>query len=74
MAIVPVPPDWKLANCVPVHRKGDKCDVINYRPKSLASLVSKIMEICITLTDELFDKCKNIIGEEQNGFLRENLV
>ena len=23
-------PDWKLANVVPVHKKGDKCDVNNY--------------------------------------------
>ena len=25
-----LPPDWKLANVVPVHKKGDKCDVNNY--------------------------------------------
>ena len=62
-----VPPDWKLANVVPVHKKGDKCDVNNYRPISLTSLVVKVIEICIR--DELYDKCKNLIYDKQHGFL-----
>ena len=39
-----LPPDWKLANVVPVHKKGDKSDIENYRPISLTSLVMKVME------------------------------
>ena len=62
-----VPPDWKLANVVPVHKKGDKYDVNNYRPISLTSLVVKVMEICIR--NELYDKCKNLICDKQHGFL-----
>ena len=62
-----LPPDWKLANVVPVHKKGDKCDVNNYRPISLTSLVVKVMEICIR--DELYNKCKNLICHKQHGFL-----
>ena len=57
-----VPPDWKLANVVPVHKKGDKCDVNNYQPISLTS-----MEMCIR--DELYDICKNLICDKQHGFL-----
>ena len=62
-----VPPDWKLANVLPVHKKGDKCDVNNYRPISLTSLAVKVMEICIR--DELYNKCKNLICDKQHGFL-----
>ena len=39
-----IPSDWKSANIVPVHKKGDKNNIENYRPMSLTSLVMKIME------------------------------
>ena len=32
-----LPQDWKLANVVSVHRKGNKADIENYRPISLTS-------------------------------------
>ena len=50
-----IPSDWKTANVVPVHRKGDKCNIENYRPISLTSLVMKVMEKIIR--NELYNKC-----------------
>lgn len=35
-----VPDDWKLANVVPVFKKGEKDHMENYRPISLLSKVS----------------------------------
>ena len=37
-----IPGDWKNANVVPIHKKGEKNDVKNYRPVSLTSLVMKV--------------------------------
>ena len=58
-----LPQDWKLANVVPVHKKGDKADIENYRPISLTSLVMKIMEKIVS--DELYSKCKDLINDKQ---------
>ena len=38
-----VPSMWKLANVIPLFKKGDKDNVNNYRPVSLLSCVSKIL-------------------------------
>ena len=38
------PLEWKKANIVPIHKKGDKQPVINYRPVSLLSICGKIFE------------------------------
>ena len=39
-----VPHDWRMAHVVPVFKKGDKCSAANYRPVSLTSVCSKVME------------------------------
>ena len=38
------PLEWKKANFVPIHKKGDKQTVINYRPVSLLPISGKIFE------------------------------
>ena len=42
-----LPSDWKLADVVPVHKKGAKNHVENYRPISLFPIVSKVFERCV---------------------------
>ena len=39
-----VPQDWRDAHIVPVFKKGERHQPSNYRPVSLTSVVSKIME------------------------------
>ena len=62
-----IPAEWKTANIVPVHKKGDKSSINNYRPISLTSILSKIFEKCIR--DELLTHCKHLLYDNQHGFL-----
>ena len=62
-----LPKDWKFANVVPIHKKGSKSNVENYRPISLTSLVMKQLEKIIR--SRLMDKCEHLINDAQHGFL-----
>ena len=42
-----LPDEWKVANVVPVHKHGEKSYVEHYRPISLLSIISKVLERCI---------------------------
>ena len=64
-----VPQEWKVANVVPVYKKGSKISVENYRPISLTCLVMKIFEKIIR--DELMFKCSHMLNQNQHGFLPE---
>uniref|UniRef100_A0A674KC54 Reverse transcriptase domain-containing protein n=1 Tax=Terrapene triunguis TaxID=2587831 RepID=A0A674KC54_9SAUR len=39
-----VPLDWRIANVVPIFKKGKKSDPGNYRPVSLTSVICKVLE------------------------------
>ena len=61
------PGDWKLANIVPIFKKGKRDFVENYRPISLLPVISKVLERCV-LTG-LRDHISHLISREQHGFL-----
>ncbi|CAB3994357.1 Hypothetical predicted protein [Paramuricea clavata] len=62
-----VPREWRLANVVPIHKKGDKDHVENCRPIFLLSLVSKVLERCvfICIKEHAFSQ----INSCQHGFI-----
>ena len=63
-----VPKDWKCGNIVPVFKKGNKEEVVNYRPISLLlSLVSKIAERCVFA--HFYSFIAGIIYPLQHGFV-----
>ncbi|GAB0207546.1 mitochondrial enolase superfamily member 1 [Grus japonensis] len=65
-----VPDDWRLANVMPIYKKGWKEDPGNYRPVSLISVPGKIMEqfILRALTRHVQDN--QGIRPSQHGFMK----
>ena len=56
----------KCAYVSPIHKKGDRDKVNNYRPVSLLSIVSKIIERCIY--NHIYSFVSKDISEKQHGF------
>ena len=63
-----LPSDWKEANVVPIHKKGNRFTAANYRPVSLTSICCKILEhfICSSLIAHLDEY--NALTDCQHGF------
>ena len=63
-----LPPSWKTATFVPLHKGGDACDSSNYRPISILPVVSKLCErvVCTQLMDYLLSH--HLLCPQQYGF------
>ena len=62
------PTEWKKANMVPAHRKGDKQNLKNYHPISLLLAAGKVFERL--LCNNMYEFCteNNLISPNQSGF------
>ena len=63
-----LPENWKIANVTPIHKKGPKHQVGNYKPISLTSILCKILERIIPdcLVDHM--ETNNLFTIHQHGF------
>ena len=63
-----VPDNFKLANVIPVHKKGSQTCLSNYRPISLLSVLNKLLEklMCNRLVD--FLEKRRVFFDSQFGF------
>ena len=66
-----VPQDWRDASVAPLHKKGSKNNSENYRPVSLTSIISKLLESLVkdSIVKHL-DKY-SLIHNSQHGFTSE---
>jgi hypothetical protein len=63
-----IPRDWRCANVTPIHRKGSRSSVENYRPVSLTSQISKLMESLIRDAIEAHLEKNFLLRDSQHGF------
>lgn len=64
------PDALKIATVVPIYKSGIKYEYANFRPISLLSVVSKILERCVKNQLVTYLHEYNIISPEQYGFQR----
>ena len=57
---------WKCAHVTPIHKKGLKTDIENYRPISILSRLSLVFERI--LFNYLYSKIRHKINSNQHGF------
>lgn len=65
-----IPTEWKIHGITPIHKSGERGSVSNYRPISLLSSTSKVLERLIY--NKLMDFLYQSITPVQFGFLKEH--
>ena len=63
-----VPSDWKISNVIPIPKSGDPSLATNYRPISLLSLVSKVLEHLVHSKLLNYIIQNNLLADCQHGF------
>ena len=63
-----LPAEWLKANVTPIFKSGDRQLLNNYRPISLLSIVSKVMERCVY--NQLFCHISDKLYNFQHGFIK----
>ena len=59
---------WKVAKVIPLYKSGDSFEVCNYRPISILSVPSKILERHVHSTFNCYLESNNLVTKEQSGF------
>ena len=62
------PKDWRQANICPIFKKGERYTASNYRPVSLTSIISKVMQHCIVSNMFSHLEDNHILYPNQHGF------
>ena len=63
------PHRWRLGLICPIYKRaGDECDLDNYRPITLLSVVSKLFETLLNTRLMDWSEANRVLSDEQGGF------
>lgn len=62
------PSVWKNSFIIPIHKKGPKKEISNYRPIAKLSCIPKLFESIVY--DTMLFHCKQIVSPNQHGFVK----
>ena len=62
--------DWKMSRQTPVHKKDDPTEIGNYRPLSLLSGLSKILELSVadSIVSHVFNE--ELVTNNQRAYIK----
>lgn len=63
------PDNWKVANVIPIYKKGDRANASSYRPVSLLCCISKIFERVVADNLMAYLRSNDLLSENQAGFM-----
>jgi len=63
------PSNWKTSTTVLLHKKGDKADIGNWRPISLASTMGKLYSACLARRLLAWSSAHQRLSPAQKGFI-----
>ena len=63
-----LPADWKLSQITPVFKSGKRCNIANYRPVALTSIICKVLERAVAdnINEHMSSLC--LSNPNQHGF------
>ena len=64
--------DWKTGANSPIHKKGSKNAVENYRPVTLLNFASRTLERCMNVP--LYNHLATLVSNCQHGFIKNRTV
>ena len=67
-----IPEDWKTGAFSPIHKRGSKNAVENYRPATLLTFASKILERWMNVP--LYNHLATLVSNCQHGFIKNRSV
>ena len=70
MSACTLPGEWNYSNVVPIHKKGKKSKVDNYRPISLLNSVSKVMNRLVF--NHIYSVVSPLSNSAQHGFMKHH--
>ena len=62
------PTKWKISKLIPLHKKGSKLDMNNYRPLSLLCVAGMVLERVVAIQIEEYFESNGLLGTFQFGF------
>lgn len=62
------PDSLKVASIIPIYKKGDRSDPLNYRPISILPIISKVIEKFLTIQIVEYFEMEHLLTSSQYGF------
>ena len=63
------PAEWKVANVIPIYKKGSRLECSNYRPISLTCCLCRLFKRLLKNALLQHVLCNNLVSDSQHGFL-----